>query len=90
MPYVQCESVDDIIPKPRGSKFAVGLQTERSKLGVQEARSDSGQSTESDGSSYVHMSVRACARGSNLAVMLLSVESIESSPIGRERIPYYR
>ena len=27
MPYVQSESVDDIIPEPRCSKFAMGLQT---------------------------------------------------------------
>ena len=33
MPYVQFESVDDFIPEPRCSKFAVGLQTEESKMG---------------------------------------------------------
>ena len=42
MPYVQFESVGDFIPKPRCSKFAMGLQTEGRKMGVQEVRSDSG------------------------------------------------
>ena len=29
MPYVQFKSVSDFIPKPRCSKFVVGLQTRR-------------------------------------------------------------
>ena len=33
MPYVQFESVGDFILEPRCSKFAVGLQTEGSKMG---------------------------------------------------------
>ena len=33
MPYVQFESIDDFILKPRCSKFAVGLQTRRRKMG---------------------------------------------------------
>ena len=33
MPYVQFGSVGDFIPKPRCSKFAVGLQTSGSKMG---------------------------------------------------------
>ena len=32
MPYVQFESVDDFIPEPRCSKFAMGLQTEGRKV----------------------------------------------------------
>ena len=31
--YVQFESVGDFIPEPRCSKFAVGLQTRRRKMG---------------------------------------------------------
>ena len=42
MPYVQFESVGDFIPKPRYSKFVVGLQMEGRKMGVQEVWSDSG------------------------------------------------
>ena len=42
VPYVQFGSVDDFISKPRCSKFAVGLQTRGSKMGVSEVRSDSG------------------------------------------------
>ena len=33
MPYVQSESVDDFMPEPRYSKFAMGLQTRRRKMG---------------------------------------------------------
>ena len=33
MPYVQFESVGDFIPEPRCSKFAVGLQMRRRKMG---------------------------------------------------------
>ena len=33
MPYVQFGSVGDFIPKPRCSKFAVGLQTSGDKKG---------------------------------------------------------
>ena len=40
VPYVQFESVDDFIPEPRCSKFAMGLQTRGSKMGVQEVRSE--------------------------------------------------
>ena len=40
-PFVQLESVDDFIPKPRCSKFAVGLQMRGSKMGVSEVWSDS-------------------------------------------------
>ena len=54
MPYVQFESVVDFILEPRCSKFAVGLQAEGSKMGVQEVRSDSDCRAESDGGSYVH------------------------------------
>ena len=39
VPYVQFESVGDFIPKPRSSKFDVGLQTRGSKMGVSEVRS---------------------------------------------------
>ena len=33
MPYVQFESVGDFISEPRCSKFVVGLQTTRRKMG---------------------------------------------------------
>ena len=33
MPYVQFESVGDFIPKPRCSKFVVGLQMKGRKMG---------------------------------------------------------
>ena len=47
MPYVQFEfeSVDDFIPEPMCSKFVVGLQTRRRKMGckrgpIERAESD--------------------------------------------------
>ena len=33
MPYIQFESVGDFILEPRCSKFAMGLQTRRRKMG---------------------------------------------------------
>ena len=48
LPYVELESVGDFIPEPRCSKFAVGLQTEGSKMWVQEVQSDSGLKGQSD------------------------------------------
>jgi hypothetical protein len=33
VPYIQFESVGDFIPESRCSKFAVGLQTRRRKMG---------------------------------------------------------
>ena len=47
MPYVQFKSVSDFIPKPRCSKFAVGLQMRRRKVG--DTRGPVGRA-ESDGS----------------------------------------
>ena len=38
VPYVQFESVNDFIPEPRCSKFVVGLQMGRRKMGVQEVQ----------------------------------------------------
>ena len=54
MPYVQFESVGDFIPEPRCSKFAVGLQTRRRKMGGYK-RSDRTlvRGTESDGNPTV-------------------------------------
>ena len=43
MPYVQFESVGDIIPEPRCSKFAVGLQTRGRKMGCTRGPVGSGQ-----------------------------------------------
>ena len=46
VPYVQFESDGDFIPEPRCSKFAVGLQTRRRKMGVQEVRLEGPRVTE--------------------------------------------
>ena len=41
VPYVRFRTVDDFIPEPRCSKFAVELQTSGNKMGVLELWSDS-------------------------------------------------
>ena len=61
MPYVQFESVGDFIPEPRCSKFAVELQTEGRKRGVQEIRSDSGLKDRERRELLRALSIRACA-----------------------------
>ena len=61
MPYVLFESVGDFIPEPRCSKFAVGLQTRGSKMGVQEVRSDSGPKDRERRELLRALSIRACA-----------------------------
>ena len=76
MPYVQFESVGDFIPEPRCSKFAVGYKRKGVRWGVQEVRLDSGlKDRERQELRYV-LSVRTCARGLNLVVLLLCVESM--------------
>ena len=74
MPYVQFGSVGDFIPEPRCSKFAVGLQTEGRKMGVQEVRSDSGLKGREWWELRYVLSVRACARGLNLVVLVVVCE----------------
>ena len=87
MPYVQFESVGDFIPEPRCSKFAVGLQTRRRKMGG--TRGPVGLRSEGPSQwepRYV-LSVRACARGLNLVVLLLCTSELdrsnESESVGR-------
>ena len=60
--YVQFESVSDFISEPRCSKFAMGLQTEGRKVGVQEVRSDSGRKGREWREPRYVLSVRVCAR----------------------------
>ena len=74
MPYVQFESVDEFIPEPRCSKFVVELQTEERKIEVHEVRLDSNlKGREWRELRYV-LSVRACARGLNLVVLVVVCE----------------
>ena len=56
----------------------MGLQTEGSKMGVQEARSDSGLKDRERQELHYVLSVRAYTRGLNLVVLLLFVELIVS------------
>ena len=72
MPYVQLESVGDFILEPRCSKFAVGLQTEGRKMGGGYKRSGL-RGQERQELHYV-LSVRACARGLNLVVLVVVCE----------------
>ena len=79
VPYVQFQSVDDFIPEPKCSKFAVGLQTRRREIGVQEVQSDSGQRDQERRELRYVLSVRACARGLNLVVLLLCTSELDRS-----------
>ena len=79
VPYVQFKSVGDFIPEPRCSKFTVGLQTRRRKMGVQEVRSDSGRKGQEWREPRYELSFRACARGLNLVVLLLCSSELDRS-----------
>ena len=79
VPYVQFESFDDFIPEPRCLKFAVGLQTRRRKMGVLEVRSDFGRKGQEGREPRYELSVRACARGLNLVVLLLCTSKLDRS-----------
>ena len=79
MPYVQFESVGDFIPEPRCSKFAVGYKREGERWGVQEVRSDSSQRDRKRRELRYVLSVRACAHGLNLVVLLLCTSELDQS-----------
>ena len=83
MPYVQFESVDDFIPEPRCSKFAVGLQTRGREMGCTRGSVGSDQ--------------KGC--GQNLVVLRLWGVDVDLRNSGleevrplrrRERVPFYR
>ena len=61
VPYVQFQSVDDFIPEPRCSKFAVGLQTRRRKMGGTRGQVSSGQKGRERQELRYELSVQACA-----------------------------
>ena len=69
VPYVKFESVGDFIPEPRCSKFAVGLQTRRRKMGCTRGLVGSGRKGRKRQELRYELSVQACAWGSNPAVM---------------------
>ena len=79
VPYVQFESIGDFIPEPRCSKFTVRLQTRRRKLGIQEVQLDSGRKDRERRELRYELSVRACARGLNLVVLLLCTSELGRS-----------
>ena len=95
VPYAQFESVGDFIPELRCSKFAVGLQTRESKMGVWEVRSDSGPKGQEWWELRRALSVRTYALF-GFRVLEPSREigsvwcSLESSSFWREHIPFYR
>jgi hypothetical protein len=80
VPYVQFESVGDFIPEPKCSKFAVGLQTEGSKMGG--ARGPVGLWTEGPRV----MGAPTCAKYSSMCSVFVRLILF----IGRARIPFYR
>ena len=71
VPYVQLGSVGDFIPEPRCSKFAVGLQTRRRKIGCTRGPFGSGRKGRERRGLRYELSVQACAWGPNLAVLWL-------------------
>ena len=71
MPYVQFGSVSDFIPEPRCSKFAVGLQTRRRKMGYRRGLVGSGQKGQEWRELRYELSVQARAWGRNPAVLWL-------------------
>ena len=77
MPYVQLESVDDFIPKPRCSKFAVGLQTRKRKMGCTGGLIGSSRKGRERQELRYDLSVQACAWGSNPAVLWLLASELD-------------
>jgi len=71
VPYVQFELVADFIPESRYSKFAVGLQTRRRKMGCASGPVGSGRKGRERQELLYELSVQACAWGPNLAVLWL-------------------
>ena len=67
-----------------------GYKREGERWGVQEVQSDSGQRDQERRELRYVLSVRACARGLNLVVLLLCTSEFRDLPVGRERIPFYR
>ena len=56
-----------------------GVTNEKEKDGVQEVRSDSGQRDRKRRELHYVLSVRACARGLNLVVLLLCTSELDRS-----------
>ena len=101
MPNVQFKSVGDFILKPRCSKYVVGLQMRRKKIGCTRDPVDSGRKGRERQELRYELSVRACACGSNLAVLWLctgelgrsnesgiTLINLDQLSLLRERIPF--
>ena len=71
VPYVQSGSVGDFIPKPRCSKFAVGLQTRRREKGCTRGPVDSDRKGREWQELCYELSVQAGAWCPNLVVLWL-------------------
>ena len=95
MPYVQFESVGDFIPEPRCSKFAVGLQTRRRKMGGTRGPvrlwSEGPRVT---GAPLCTKCLSVCSRfepsGSPVGCVVQVCCVLIDLSVGRERIPFYR
>ena len=61
VPYVQFESVGDFIPEPRCSKFVVGLQMRRRKMGCTRGPVGSDRKGQERQELRYELSVQACA-----------------------------
>ena len=95
VPYVQFESVGDFIPKPRCSKFAVGLQSRRREMGG--TRGPVGLCSEgpkATGAPLCAKCLSVCSRfepsGSPVVCVVQVVVNRSLSLFRRERILFYR
>ena len=79
VPYVQFESVDDFIPEPKCSKFAVGLQTRMRKMGCTRGPVGSSRKGRERQELLYELSVQACAWGPNMAVLWLWASELDRS-----------
>ena len=75
---------------PGARSLQWGYKREGERWEVQEVRSDSGWREREQRELHYVLSVRACARGLNLVVLLLCTSELIDPFVGRERIPFYR
>ena len=79
VPYAQLELVGDFIPELRCSKFAVGLQARRRKMGCTRGPVGFGRKGRERQELRYELSVQVCAWGSNPAVPWLWTSELGQS-----------
>ena len=89
VPYVQFGSVSDFILEPRCSKFAVGLQTRRRKMGCTRGPVGSGRKGQEWQELRYELSVQACAWGPNPVVLWLWASELDRCWLTKEDPPFW-